>query len=35
MRRNEFSGAQEWMGAEALMRSLMIWRLSARKTSAS
>lgn len=35
MRRKERRGAQEWMGAEALMRSLMVWRLSARKISGS
>ncbi len=35
MRRKDLRGAQEWIGAEALMRSLMVWRLSARKISAS
>lgn len=35
IRRNDLRGAQEWMGAEALTRSLMVWRLSARKISTS
>ena len=35
MRRKERSGAQEWIGAEALIKSLIVWRLSARKTSGS
>jgi len=35
MRRNDFSGAQEWIGAEALIKSLIVWRLSGRKTSRS
>lgn len=35
MRRKERRGAQEWIGAEALTRSLMVWRLSARKISGS
>ena len=35
MRRNERKGAQEWIGAEALMRSLIVCRLSARKISGS
>lgn len=35
MRRKERRGAHEWIGAEALMRSLMVWRLSARKISES
>jgi hypothetical protein len=35
MRRNERRGAQEWIGADALMRSLIVWRLSARKISGS
>lgn len=35
MRLKDLSGAHEWIGAEALMRSLMVWRLSARKISAS
>lgn len=35
MRRKERRGAQEWIGAEALMRSLIVWRLSARKISGS
>lgn len=35
MRLKDLRGAHEWMGAEALMRSLMVWRLSARKISAS
>lgn len=35
MRRKDLRGAQEWIGAEALMRSLIVCRLSARKISAS
>jgi hypothetical protein len=35
MRRKDLRGAQEWIGAEALTRSLMVWRLSARNISAS
>jgi hypothetical protein len=35
MRLNDLRGAHEWIGAEALTRSLMVWRLSARKISAS
>ena len=35
MRLKDLRGAHEWIGAEALMRSLMVWRLSARKISAS
>jgi len=33
--RKDLSGAQEWMGAEASMRSLIVCRLSARNISAS
>jgi len=33
--RKDLRGAHEWIGAEALIRSLMVWRLSARKISAS
>lgn len=33
--RKDLRGAQVWIGAEALMSSLMVWRLSARKISAS
>jgi len=35
MRRNDLSGAQEWMGAEVLMSSLIVCKLSARKTEGS
>jgi len=35
MRRKDFRGAQEWMGADVLMRSLMVWRLSGRNISRS
>lgn len=35
MRRKERKGAQEWIGADELMRSLIVWRLSARKISES
>jgi len=35
MRRKDLRGAQEWIGAEELMRSLMVWRLSGRKISMS
>jgi len=35
MRRKDLRGAQEWIGAEVLMRSLIVWRLSARKMDAS
>lgn len=35
MRRKERRGAQEWIGAEELIRSLIVWRLSARKISGS
>jgi len=35
IRRKDFSGAQECIGAEALTRSLMVWRLSGRKISGS
>jgi len=35
MRRKDLRGAHEWIGAEAFMRSLMVWRLSARKMEAS
>ena len=35
IRRKDFNGAQEWIGADELMRSLMVCRLSGRKTSAS
>lgn len=35
MRRKDLRGAKEWIGAEALMRSLMVWRLSGRKISGS
>ena len=35
MRRKDFSGAHEWIGADASMRSLIFWRLSARKISVS
>lgn len=35
MRRKDFIGAHEWMGAELLMSSRIVWRLSARKTEGS
>lgn len=35
IREKDFKGAQEWIGAEVLMRSLIVWRLSGRKISAS
>lgn len=35
MRRKDLRGAQEWIGAEVLISSLMVWRLSARKTEGS
>lgn len=35
MRRKDLRGAQEWIGADVLMRSLMVWRLSARNISRS
>jgi len=35
IRLKDLRGAHEWIGAEALMRSLMVCRLSARKISAS
>lgn len=35
MRRNDLRGAHEWSGAEELMRSLMVWRLSGRNISRS
>jgi hypothetical protein len=35
MRRKDLSGAHEWMGAEELMRSLIVCKLSARKISVS
>ena len=35
IRLKDLSGAQECMGAEALIRSRMVWRLSARKISVS
>lgn len=35
MRLKDLRGAHEWIGAEAWMRSLMVWRLSARKISES
>lgn len=35
IRRNDLSGAHEWMGADELIRSLIVWRLSARKISVS
>jgi hypothetical protein len=35
IRRKDLRGAHEWIGAEELMRSLIVWRLSARKTSRS
>jgi len=31
MREKDLSGAQEWMGADVLMSSRIVWRLSARK----
>jgi len=33
--RKDLSGAHEWIGAEALTRSLIVWRLSARNISGS
>jgi len=33
--RKDLSGAQEWIGAEASMSSLIVWRLSARNISGS
>lgn len=35
IREKDFKGAQEWIGAEVLMRSRMVWRLSGRKTDLS
>ena len=35
IRRKLLRGAHEWIGADALMRSLMVWMLSARKISRS
>jgi hypothetical protein len=35
MRRNDLRGAHEWIGAEELMSSLMVWRLSGRNISRS
>jgi len=35
IRRKDFNGAHECIGAEELMSSLIVWRLSARKTSTS
>jgi len=35
IRRKDFSGAQEWIGADWLISSLIVSRLSARKISAS
>lgn len=35
MRRKDLRGAHEWIGAEVLMSSRMVWRLSARKTEGS
>lgn len=35
MRLKDLRGAHEWIGAEAFMRSLMVWRLSARNISES
>lgn len=35
MRRKDLRGAQEWMGAVALINSLMVWRFSALKISGS
>lgn len=35
MRRKDLSGAQEWIGADALINSLIVWRLSARNISGS
>ncbi len=35
MRRKDFSGAQEWMGADELIKSLIVWMLSARNISGS
>lgn len=35
MREKDLRGAQVWMGAEVLIRSLIVWRLSGRKISLS
>lgn len=35
MRRKDFRGAKVWMGAEVLISSRIVWRLSARKMEAS
>jgi len=35
MRRKLLSGAHEWIGAEELIRSLIVWMLSARKIEGS
>lgn len=35
MRRNDFSGAKAWMGAEWVMRSRITWRFSGRKMAGS
>jgi len=35
MRRKLLNGAHEWIGAEELIRSLIVWMLSARKISGS
>lgn len=35
MRLKDLRGAQEWIGAEELMSSLMVWRLSGRNISRS
>jgi len=35
MRRKLLSGAHEWIGADELISSLMVWMLSARKISGS
>lgn len=35
MRRKDLRGAHEWIGADVLMSSRMVWRLSARKTEGS
>lgn len=35
MRRKLLNGAHEWIGADELIRSLIVWMLSARKISGS
>lgn len=35
MRRKDLRGAQTWIGADALIRSRIVWRLSGRKISGS